>query len=84
MFKAEKITKIGAAFVQHSFGLRFAAVIIRAYIIKGAVQAAMQIGSAGGALRLPADKKILRNFFFTLVADVHAMFHFKTCELLIY
>ena len=72
MFKAEKITKIGAAFVQHSFGLRFAAVVICAYIIKRAVEAAMQISSAGGALRLPADKKILCDFFITFVADVHS------------
>jgi hypothetical protein len=32
----------------------------------------MQISSARGALRLPADKKILRDFFFTFVADIHA------------
>jgi hypothetical protein len=32
----------------------------------------MQISSAGAALHLPADKKILCDFFFTLVADVHA------------
>ena len=32
----------------------------------------MQIISAGGALRLPADKKILRNFFITFLANVHA------------
>jgi hypothetical protein len=31
----------------------------------------MQIGSAGRALRLPPDKKILRDFFFTFVANVH-------------
>ncbi|OGP66294.1 MAG: hypothetical protein A2W27_12000 [Deltaproteobacteria bacterium RBG_16_44_11] len=72
MFKTEKITKIRPAFVQHSFGLRFAAVIIRACIIKKAVKATMQISSAGGALRLPAYKKILRNFFITFVANVHA------------
>lgn len=72
MFKAEKITKIRPAFVQHSFGLRFVAVIISACIIKRAVKATMQISSAGGALRLPAYKKILRDFFFTSVANVHA------------
>ena len=32
----------------------------------------MQIRSAGGALRLPADEKILGNFFITFVADIHA------------
>ncbi len=31
----------------------------------------MQISSAGGALRLSADKKILCNFFITFVTDVH-------------
>jgi hypothetical protein len=71
LFKAEKITKIGAAFIQYSFGLRFAAVIIRACIIKKAIKAAMQISSAGGALGLPADKKIRCDFFITFVADFH-------------
>jgi len=47
--KVEKITKIGAALVEHSFGLRFAAVVRRACIIKRAVKAGMQISSAGGA-----------------------------------
>ncbi|MGA2525063.1 MAG: hypothetical protein ABSF79_00385 [Smithellaceae bacterium] len=72
MFKFKKITKIGAGFVQHSFGLRFAAVIIRTYIIKRAVKATMQVSSAGGTLRLPADKKIRRDFFFTFMTNVHA------------
>ncbi len=31
----------------------------------------MQISSAGGALCLPADKKILGDFFIAFVADVH-------------
>lgn len=71
MFKAEKITKIGVAFIQHSFGLRFAAIIIRAYIIKRAVKATMQVSSAGGTLRLPADKKIFRYFILAFVANIH-------------
>ena len=80
MFESEKITKIGADFIQHSFGLRFAAVIIRALIIKRAIEAAMQISFAGGALRLPADKKIRSNFFFTFVADVHASKNISNAE----
>ncbi len=71
MFKFEKITKIGAALLQHSFSLRFVAIVIRAGIIERTVKTAMQISSAGWALRLPADKKILCDFFFTFVADVH-------------
>ena len=31
----------------------------------------MQINTAGRALRLPADKKIIRDFFFTFMANVH-------------
>jgi hypothetical protein len=31
----------------------------------------MQISSAGRALRLPSDKKIISDFFFTFMADVH-------------
>ena len=71
MFESEEITKIGAAFIQHSFGLRFAAVIIRAGVIKRAVKTAVQINAAGRALRLPSDKKIIRDFFFTFVTDFH-------------
>jgi hypothetical protein len=32
----------------------------------------MQVSSAGGTLRLPADKKIRRDFFFTFMTNVHA------------
>ncbi|HAR49393.1 hypothetical protein ER57_01095 [Smithella sp. SCADC] len=32
----------------------------------------MQISSAGMALCLPADKKIIRDVFFTFVANIHA------------
>jgi len=71
LFKFEKITKIGTGFIQHSFGLRFTAVVISANFVKRTVKAAMQISAAGRALRLPSDKNILRNFFFTFVADVH-------------
>jgi len=71
LFESEKITKIRAGFIQHSFGLRFAAVVICAYVVERAIKAAMQISSAGRALRLPSDKKILRDFFFTFVAYVH-------------
>jgi hypothetical protein len=31
----------------------------------------MQIGSAEWALRLPSDKKILFDFFFTFMAEIH-------------
>jgi hypothetical protein len=80
LLKVEKIAIIGAAFAQHSFGLRFAAVIVRAFIIKRAVEAAMQISSAGRALRLPADKKILCDFFFTFVANVHTNKNISNAE----
>jgi len=40
----------------------------------------MQISSAGGALRLPADKKIRRDFFFTFAADVHANKNTRNAE----
>jgi hypothetical protein len=71
LFEFEKITKIGAAFIQHSLGLRFAAVVICPWLVERAIEAAMQISSAGRALRLSSDKKILRDFFFAFVADVH-------------
>jgi hypothetical protein len=71
LFEFEKITKIRAGFVQNSFGLRFAAVVICPWLVERAIEAAMQISSAGRALRLPSDKKILRDFFFAFVAKVH-------------
>jgi len=71
LFEFEKITKIGTAFIQHSFGLRFAAVVICAYFVERAIKAAMQISSAGRALRLPTDKKIIRDFFSTFMTDIH-------------
>jgi hypothetical protein len=58
-------------FVQHSFGLGFVAVVVRARFIERAVEAAMQIGSAGRALRLPPDKKIIRDFIFAFMANFH-------------
>ena len=71
LLESEIITKIGAGFFQYPFGLRFAAVVICAGIIKRTVETAMQINAARMALRLPADKKILCNFFFTFMANVH-------------
>jgi len=38
---------------------------------KKTVNAAMQVGTAGRALRLPSDKKIIRNFFFIFMANFH-------------
>jgi len=71
LFEFEIITKIGTDFIQHSFGLRFAAVVISAYLVKRTIKAAMQINPAGRALRLTSDKKITRDFFFTFVANFH-------------
>jgi hypothetical protein len=73
LFEFEKITKIGTDFIQHSFGLRFAAVVISAYVVKRTIKAAMQISSAGRALRLPADKKIIDYFFLTFMANFHIL-----------
>jgi len=70
LFEFEKITKIGTGFVQHSFGLRFAAVVICAEFIE-AVKAIIEINAAGGALCMPSDNKIISYFFFTLVTGFH-------------
>jgi len=59
-------------FVQHALRLGFAAVVVRARLVKGAVEAAVQIGSAGGALRLPPHKKIIRDFLSAFMANFHA------------
>ena len=74
-FKAEKIAKIGTTFVQYSFGLRFAAVVICPYLVERAIQTAMQVGSAGRALRLPSDKKIFRYFILAFMANIHTRLH---------
>jgi hypothetical protein len=67
----EEITKIRMTFIQHSFGLRFAAVVINAGIVIGAVKATMQISAATRTLLLPADESFEFNFSFALVANCH-------------
>jgi hypothetical protein len=69
--EAEIITKIGAGFIQHSFRLRFPAVIVDTALIKSAIPTAVQIGAAKGTLFLPSDETFELNFFFTLMANFH-------------
>jgi len=69
--EAEGVAEIGAAFIQNPFGLRLAAIVIDAAFIKKAVEAAVKIGSAVRALSLSADKQIIRNFFFAILAGFH-------------
>jgi hypothetical protein len=59
-------------FIENSFSLRLAAVVIHANFVKRAVKAAMQINPAIRALRLPPDKKILRDFLPAFITNPHA------------
>ena len=47
------------------------AIIIDAVLIKGAVQAAVEIGVAETTLLLPADKLIGGNFFLAMMTHLH-------------
>lgn len=71
MPESEEIAEIGAGFIQDAFRLGFAAVIIRAGIVKRAVQAAMQIRAADGALGLSSGINIIRNFIEAFVTSSH-------------
>jgi len=69
--KSEVVAEIGAAFIQNPLGLSLPAIIIGTALIKDTVEAATKIVSAERALPLPADKEIVRNFFFAFVTDFH-------------
>ena len=70
-FEFEIIAKVEAVFVQDSFCLSLPAIIIDAVLIKGAVQAAVEIGVAETTLLLPADKLIGGNFFLAMMTHPH-------------
>ena len=71
MLKSEKIAKIGAGFIEDSFGLRFTTIVVSANIIESAVSATMKIGVAEGTKFLPADEAFQWNFFLTVVTYFH-------------
>jgi hypothetical protein len=71
LFKPEKIAKIGAGFIEDSFGLRFTAVVVSADIIKCAISTTMKIGIAEGTKFLPADEAFQFNFLATVVTYFH-------------
>jgi hypothetical protein len=71
LLKAEKVAKIGAGFVEYSFGLCFVAIIVDALLVKNAIPAAMKVGAAKRTLLLPADKFICFNFLSAFMANFH-------------
>jgi hypothetical protein len=70
--ETEKITKVGAGFIEDSFGLWLLAIIIRTSFIKSTISAAMKVGATYRTLFLPSDKVFEVNFFFTVVANFHS------------